>query len=429
MGPALEVITVRSGETLSEAWRSNSASPRWRGLSHGFVVAETALAVVLLVGSGLLVRSFVKLTNQPIGFDPDQTLVFGLNLPEARYGSPQAVTEFYRNTLDRIRAMPGVRAAGATHALPFSGMDSVRPFIREGESLTADNAPTSEYRLITPGYFSAMGIPVSKGREFNDSDTAGQPGAAIVNESFARRFLGGRDPIGQRIRQGGDNPEIPWLTIVGVVGDVRHAGLGVEMVPEMFWPEAQSIWGATLNRHRRGLTIVVRTAGDPAAAIASIRAQVAAIDPNRPMINAVPMRDLIRHSADVPRFSMALLTFFAAAGLVLAMAGVYGLTSYIVASRRREMGIRLALGAKPRALLQQVLRTALVLAAMGSALGLVVAWQLSEVIRTQLFQTPPIDLVSFAGAAILLIGTALLASVLPARRAAAVDPIQALREQ
>jgi putative ABC transport system permease protein len=429
MGPALEVITVRSGETLSEAWRSNSASPRWRGLSHGFVVAETALAVVLLVGSGLLVRSFVKLTNQPIGFDPDQTLVFGLNLPEARYGSPQAVTEFYRNTLDRIRAMPGVRAAGATHALPFSGMDSVRPFIREGESLTADNAPTSEYRLITPGYFSAMGIPVSKGREFNDSDTAGQPGAAIVNESFARRFLGGRDPIGQRIRQGGDNPEIPWLTIVGVVGDVRHSGLGVEMVPEMFWPEAQSIWGATLNRHRRGLTIVVRTAGDPAAAIASIRAQVAAIDPNRPMINAVPMRDLIRHSADVPRFSMALLTFFAAAGLVLAMAGVYGLTSYIVASRRREMGIRLALGAKPRALLQQVLRTALVLAALGSALGLVVAWQLSEVIRTQLFQTPPIDLVSFAGAAILLIGTALLASVLPARRAAAVDPIQALREQ
>ena len=427
IGPALQLFSVRPGDTLNESSRGDTVQPGRRRLGQAFVVAEIAIAIVLLVGSGLMIRSFVRLSNQPVGFDPEQTVIFRVNLPEPRYPSPQQVSQFHQETLDRLRALPGVRAAGATHALPFSGFDSVRPFIVEGEPLPADKAPTSEYRLVTPGYFAAMGIPVIKGRAFSELDGPGQPGAAIVNESFARRFLGGRDPIGARIRQAGDEVEIPWLTIVGVVGDVRHFGLNAEMRPEMFWPEAQATWGATLNRHRRGLTVVVRTDGDPVAFIPSIRAQIAAIDPNRPLIDPRPMRDLITRSADVPRFSMVLLTFFAAAGLVLAIAGVYGLTSYIVASRRREMGIRIALGAKPVALLLQVMRTAFLLAVSGAALGLMVAWQLDGVIRTQLFQTPPHDAATFIGAAILLVGTALLASLLPARRAARVDPIEALK--
>jgi predicted permease len=393
-----------------------------------FVVVEIAMAVVLLVGSGLLIRSFIKLANQPLGFDPDRTLVFRLNLPEARYQSPEVVTQFYRDAFDRIRAIPGVRAVGATHALPFSGMNSVRPFVREGETIAAEVAPTANYRLVTPGYFSALGIPVLKGREFNESDTLGQPGAAIVNQSFVRQFLSDREPIGARIKQAGGPDQVPWLTIVGVVGDVRHSSLRGDMQPEMFWPEAQATWGATLNRLRRGLHIAVRTDGDPLSLIPTIRAQVTALDPNRPMIDARPMRDLIVQSAGVPRFSMTLITFFAITGLILAVAGVYGLTSYVVASRRREMGIRLALGAKPRALLLDIMRGALILAALGSVLGLVVAWQLDEFIRTQLFQVAPRDPLTFAVAAILLVVTALLASILPARRAAAVDPVEALRE-
>ena len=152
---------------------------------------------------------------------------------------------------------------------------------------------------MTPGYFAAMGIPVRRGREFTESDTVGQPGAAIINESFARRFFAGRDPLGKRLRQTGDNPQIPWLTVVGVVGDVRHSGLSADVEPEMFWPESQATWGATLNRHRRSLTVVVRTIGDPVAMLPAIQAQVAAVDPNRPLIDALPMRDLVARSADV----------------------------------------------------------------------------------------------------------------------------------
>ena len=428
VGPALQVFAARPQESLTESSRGDTANPGRRRLNQVFVVVEIAMAVVLLVGSGLLIRSFIKLANQPLGFDPDRTFIFRLNLPEARYPSPEVVTQFYRDAFDRIRSIPGVSAVGATHALPFSGMNSVRPFVREGETVAAEAAPTANYRMVTPGYFTALGIPVIKGREFNESDRFGQPGAAIVNEAFVRQFLSDREPIGARIKQAGGTDQVPWLTIVGVVGDVRHFGLRGDMEPEMFWPEAQATWGPTLNRLRRSLYVAVRTDGEPVSLIPTIRAQVAALDPSRPMIDARPMRDLIAQSTGVPRFSMTLITFFAITGLILAVAGVYGLTSYVVASRRREMGIRLALGAKPLTLLLHIMRGALILAALGSVLGLIVAWQLDEFIRTQLFQVAPRDPLTFAVAAILLVATALLASILPARRAARVDPVEALRE-
>ena len=425
--PALQSLTTRPDDTLKDTTRG-TVNPGRRRMSQVFVVAEVALAVVLLVGAGLLVRSFIRLSSQPIGFQSDHSLEFSLTVPEPRYPTNQSVSQFHRTVLDRIRGIPGVVAAGATHALPFSGKDSVRPFVLDGETLTGDNAPTSEYRLVTPGYFAAMGIPVRRGREFTESDTVGQPGAAIINESFARRFFAGRDPLGKRLRQGGANPEIPWLTVVGVVGDVRHSGLSVDAQPEMFWPESQATWGATLNRHRRSLTVVVRTSGDPAAMLPAIQAQVAAVDPNRPLIDALPMRTLVARSAEVQRFSMVLLGLFASVGLVLAAAGVYGVMAYTVAANRREMGIRLALGAKPRSLLAQVLRAGFMMAAVGAAIGLGAAWMLDDVFAAQLFQTPPRDVLTFACVAALLLATALLACYVPARRAGRVDPIEALRE-
>jgi predicted permease len=429
LASAFQAIVGPPGNALKDAAVRGTQTPLHRRMSNGLVIAEMGLAVVLLVCSGLLVRSFVKLSNQPLGFVSDNCLVFGVSLPESKYPTAQSVTDFYRTTLERIRARPGVVAAGATHALPFSGMNSVRGFVRESDS-PGTEPPQADYRLITPGYFAAMGIPITRGREFTDSDASGQPGAIIVNESFARRYLGGRDPIGQRIRQAG-GADVPWLTVVGVVGDVRHSGLGANIQPEMFWPEAQATWGATLNRHRRGLTIVVRTAGDPSGMIATIRSEIASIDPNRPMIGTAPIGHLVARSADLQRFTMVLLSIFAGVGLVLAAAGVYGVTSYAVAARRREMGIRLALGAKPRALLVDVLRTASLLAIAGTAIGLAVAWVLGEalgdVVRAQLFETPTHDAATFIGVSVILLGTAVVACLVPAQRAARVDPIEALR--
>jgi predicted permease len=423
--PALQSIDRRPDENLKDASGRGTPSARRRRLSSAFVVVEVGLAVVLLVCAGLLVRSFARLSSQPVGFDSDRTLVFGLNLPESRYPTIESVTQFYQQILERIRGLPGVEAAGATHALPFSGMNSVRGFVREGDA-PANDAPQADYRLITPGYFSAMGIPVKRGREFSDADRLGQPGAIIVSEAFARRFLPGRDPLGLRIRQAG-GADLPWLTVVGVVGDVRHSGLASDIQPEMFWPAAQATWGATLNRHRRAMMIVVRTTGDPAGSIATIRSQVASIDPNRPMIDAKPIRDLIVQSANLQRFSTTLLTIFAIVGVTLAAAGVYGVSSYAVAARRREMGIRLALGARPRTLLLQVLRSGVLLAAAGAVLGLVAAWVLGDVITPQLFETNPHDPGTFAGVVVILLAIALVACLVPAVRAARVDPIEALR--
>ena len=386
--PALQFSAARPDEALKETQRG-TVTPRRKRVSQFFVVAEVALAVVLLVGAGLFLRSFIRLSNRPIGFDPAQKLAFSLSLPEARYPSPQSVSAFHQSVLERMRALPGVVAAGASHALPFSGRDSVRGFIRADEPADAASAPVSEYRIVTPGYFAAVGIPLVRGREFTDADGAGRPGAIIVNESFVAKFLRG-DPIGQRIRQAGD-PGLPWLTVVGVAGDVRHFGLAADIRPEMFWPEAQATWGQTLNRHRRGLTYVVRTAGDPLVVLPAIRAQIAELDPNRPVIDARRMRDLVARSADVARFSTVLLTIFAVAGLVLAAAGVYGVMSYSVSSRRREMGIRLALGAHPRDLLRDVLGSGLRLTLLGGAIGLAGAWVLSDALEIKFFQTAPHD--------------------------------------
>jgi putative ABC transport system permease protein len=422
---AAQSIMRRPDEALKDTTLRGTETPLRRRMSNAIVVGEVAIAVVLLVYSGLLVRSFVKLTSQPVGFNAENTLVFGLNLPESKYPTPEAVTTFYSDVLDRIRAIPGVVAAGGTHALPFSGMNSVRPFVRGGEPLPQD-PPTAEYRLITPGYFAAMGIPVVRGREFTSSDALGQPGAIIVSEAFVQRFLPGVEPLGQSIRQAG-GPDLPWLTVVGVVGDVRHFGLAADIQPEMFWPAAQATWGQTLNRLRRVLTVVVRVNGDPNAMIPAIKAQVTSIDPNRPLIDVKPMQALVARSADLQRFSMELLTLFAVVGLVLAAAGVYGVTSFAVAARRREMGIRLALGARPRTLLLQVLRSGTLLGIGGAAIGLAVAWVLGDVLNPQLFETPPHDTLTFVVVGVILFGTAVVACVVPARRAARVDPIEALR--
>jgi putative ABC transport system permease protein len=313
--------------------------------------------------------------------------------------------------------------------LPFTPANSVRPFVIEGEPLPPDGAPVSDYRLVTPGYFAALGVPVIRGRAFTDSDTATAAGVVVVNEAFSARYLRGRDPLGRRLRQAGENPAIRWLTIVGVISNVRHAGFGSVPQPEMYWPHSQATWGDTLARLRRTLIVVVRGQGAPEALAPAVRARLRALDPQLAIGNIQQMEDLMADSAAPARFAALLMTSFAALALVLATAGVYGVVAFAVASRTREFGIRLALGAAPADLLRRILHTGLTLTAAGLAAGLGGAMLFANVLRTQLFEIPPQDPRTFASVAGVLLVAALAACVVPAMRAARLPATIALREE
>jgi putative ABC transport system permease protein len=428
--PALGASSPNLDRTLKGGARLGTATPSRRRAGSALIVLEIGLAVVLLVGAGLLMRSFIRLSSQDPGFTPDGAVTFQVTVPEARYPGRDGVTRYLDALRARVGALPGVVAVGATHALPFTPMNSVRPFLREDRAgADASAPPVSDYRMVTPGYFAAMGIALKRGRAFTDADAAGQPAAVVVNEAFAARFLADRDPLSLRLRQAGGNKEIPWMTLVGVVADVRHGGLAATPQPEMYWVHAQATWGETLNRLRRNVMVVVRTSGDETALIPAIRAQLAALDPEVAISTPQPVRDLVSDSAASPRFNLTLMAIFAAVGLMLAVAGVYGVVSYTVTSRTRELGIRLALGAEPSALLRRVLWGAFTLAVLGLILGTVAAGSLAGLLRAQLFEVPPRDVATFAWVACILLVSTLAASLIPARRAARVPPSTALRDE
>jgi putative ABC transport system permease protein len=427
--PAIGAISGRADRMLEHLARSRTASPSRRAAGSALVILEVGLAVVLLIGAGLLLRSFLRLSGQDPGFAPESALTFQITVPESRYRRPEDVTRYYGSMRESLRNLPGVVAVGGTHALPFTEMNSVRPFLIEGEPVPTDGAATSEYRMVTPGYFAALGIRVTRGRPFEDSDVVGGPATVVINEAFVKRYFGDGDPLGRRLRQAGNNPEIPWMTVVGVVANVRHQGLASVHQPEMYWPHSRVTWGETLNRLRRTLMIVVRTEGDPMTVAPLIRARLGAIDAQLAIGTIQPVQDLVASSAAPTRFAMLLMTAFAVLGLILALAGVYGVVSFTVASRTREFGIRLALGAAPRELLWRVLRAGFVLGSCGVAAGLGAAFLLVDLLRTQLFEVPPHDIRTFVAVAGVLLTAALAATAFPALRAARLPPVVALREE
>src|SRR5262245_10495478 len=413
--PAVQASRAGLRDTInafSGATRGTSA--RLLGV---LVVVEVALALVLLVGAGLMTRSFAQLMRVSPGFEPANLLAVQVYLPQAKYKTPGDRVRFYSEAIHRIQSHPGVTAVAGVSALPMYpvGIDFALPFTIEGRPApTNGEEPRADIRMATPGYFETLKMALIRGRFIDDRDRAGMPGAMVINETMARRYFGGDDPIGRVVRNPHGKAEV-----VGIVGDVKHYGLDREPRAELFMPA----WQQSLN----GMAFVVRTASDPVAFIDPVRRQILAVDAEQPIFDASPMVDVVAQSVFLPRISMILLVVFAATALMLAGVGIYGVVSYTVTERTRELGVRMALGADAASTLRLVLTRSMLLVGAGTLVGLIASVAITRVIGGLLYGVSPLDPVVFAGVSLLIGACGLAASVIPARRATTVDPIVALR--
>ncbi len=418
LAPALQISKPDLNEVLKEGGRSGTGSRQSSRLRSLLVVSEIALSLVLLIGAGLMIRSFVELMNVPPGFNSENILTMQIALPTAKYGDNQKVAAFYTQTVERIKSLPGVVSVGATSNLPFGGSDQTTGIIVEGRPAPPPGQePEVSYRAISPDYFHTMGIAMLKGRSFTEQDKSDAPGAVIINETMARRLFGAdEEAVGKRLR---NNEDATVREIVGMVRDVRHAGLSAELKSEMFGPHQQD--------PLRSMTLVIRTASDPASFAPAVRRELQAIDPDQPVYNVRSMEQVISESVYLSRFSMFLLAIFAALAVVLAAVGIYGVMAYAVAQRTHELGIRMALGAQSRDIFNLVVGQGMLLTLAGIGIGLVAAFALTRAMASLLYGVSATDLVTFAGVSLLLSLIALLACYIPARRAMRVDPMTALR--
>jgi putative ABC transport system permease protein len=389
------------------------------------VMAELALAVMLLAGAGLLLRSFMKLEAVDPGFRIGPALTFDLTLPDARYKEDERQIAFFDQLLPRLRALPGVRGASAILGLPLSGLDIIISFQVQGRPpVPPSQQPAMQVRVATPDYFPNIGIPLKRGRLFTDDDRAGTARVVLISETAARQFFPGENPIGRTITLGwGRGPGKPRAggEVVGIVGDVKDGGLNEASQPQIYLPYRQWPVGS--------MTVVVTTAVPPLSLTDAVRSSVYALDGNLPVSNVSTLDAVVAKSISQQRFYMLLLTMFAAIALVLAAVGIFGVLSYAVSQRTREIGIRMALGAQGRSVVGLVVRQAMLLVAAGIAAGLALGLSLSQTMTRMLFGVTPTDPATFAGVAVLLASVALLASYLPAWRATRVDPIVALRSE
>jgi putative ABC transport system permease protein len=426
--PALYSSSTDVNDALKENARGTSSGRGW--LKSGLVVAEFALAVVLLVGATLLARSFWRVQHVELGFDPQNVLTARLWLPQpndpnqGRYSNRttghQARVTTYEEILRRAETLPGVSAAAMAGALPFDGSRSQVVFTAEGtESDAQSSLPTSQLTWASPRYFEVMGIRILNGRPFSDQDDANGLPAAIVSASIAKRSWPGQDPIGNRLHLGGPQAKNPWMIVVGVVDDMRNRRLEEDPKPAIYRPLKQN--------SNLAVSLVLKTRNDPDSLRAALASEVRAVDPDLPTYGVRPMEELIATATASRRFSTQLLSAFAVLALVLAAVGIYGVMAFVVGQRTREMGIRVALGAHPREVVTLVLREALVLAAAGVGAGAAAALIISRYLSGMLFEVRATDPGTYAGIAVLLTVTAAVAAWRPARRAAAVDPILALR--
>ncbi len=390
------------------------------------VVSELALALVLLVGAGLLLNSFVRLINVGPGYDPDNVITAQINLPRTKYPGPRAQSAFFDAMLDRIRAVPGVKAVGVTNLLPLTRGNIVLSFQPEGQAPPGpdEEPPRASLRVVSPGFFEAMGIPVREGRAIADEDRAGTTPVVVVNEALARQYFEG-PALGRRLN---DFLGAGAFEIVGIAGDVRSAGLDSEAQPEAFVSYRQvpdMMMGPAFGG--LGVTIVARAEGDPLALVAPLRREVLASDPELPLDDVKTMEARLSASVAEPRFYAAIIGAFAALALVLAVVGIYGVLSYTVSQRSREIGVRVALGARRPDIIRLVLRQGLTLVGVGLVLGLAGSVGVTRFLKTLLFGVTTTDPATFTGISALVVLVALAACYVPARRATRVDPIQALR--
>ncbi|HEY7876958.1 MAG TPA: ABC transporter permease [Gemmatimonadaceae bacterium] len=431
--PALATARGNLAGMLKETSRGSSGTKASRRVRGTLVVSEIALAMVLLIGAGLLVRSFERLLAVNPGFRTDRVLTFNVSAPTTKYADRHSLRTLTADVLTRIRDIPGVASAAVVAGLPLGDF-----VIRTGVHITGTpvERPSERKRtyvtMVSPDYFATMGIPLVHGRDFSTRDRSGAPIVSIVNQEFVRRYFPNQDPIGKRIELGwtqdtvsakGNGSDTSQITlggeIVGVVGDVKRRGLASETSPETY----TAIDQPTLNE----FSVALRFSGPAAAVEAQVRRQMRAVDPDLPIARLQQLRDLVSASVSRPRFYMALIASFAAIALVLAAVGIYGVISYTVSQRGRELGIRIALGATRRNVMGQVLRPGLAMTVAGVAVGIVASLAITRLIASLLFGVTPLDPLTFAGVSIILLGVALAACIVPANRASRLDPVEAMR--
>ena len=425
LAPALESSRPSLGDPLKDASRSSSSASAHR-THRALLVFEVALALLLMIGSGLLIRSFVRLSNVNPGVQTDHVITAAISLPN-KYADPPEVSQFWQQFLKKVQSLPGVKAAGITMSLPPNLLAITNPFTVEGQGYDRNRQlQLAEEMAVSPDYFRSLGIPLVKGRFFSPSDKVEgdkDPMIVIINETMAKQYFGGKDPIGRRIQTGDPDPKSPWETIVGVVGDVKYSGLDSGSGPTLYVPYNENGW----VMWSREMYLVVRTSGNPTEIVPAIRAQLASIDSTLPLAQLRTMDQLLDESLEQQRFRTWLVGGFAALALLLSAMGIYALISYSVSQRTREIGVRIALGAQRRNVLGMVIREGLQLLAFGLLLGLVGALAATRIMRSLLYSTSATDSLGFVAPSLTLLAVALLACYVPARRATKVDPIVALR--
>lgn len=417
LAPLAGLTRDSTGATLKATGDRGGTAARSRARSV-LIAAEIALAVIILAGAGLTIKSMARLLAVDPGLDPRGVVVAQLALPQKDFYGPPERTTFCDDVDRAIRPIPGVTASGAISHLPLSGASAGRGLTLEGRT-PPDGGFWAAYRLTCPGYFATLGIPVLRGRDFASSDATTAPGVAIINEELAQRYWPGEDPVGRRLKLGGPASTNRWLTVVGVVRTVRHFGLDAEVNRELFLPYSQSAWPV--------MSVVVKSESPTTAG--EVRQRLRALDPDRPVAPLRTMDDVIVESTGPRRFPMLLLATFATVSLVLAVIGVFGVVSYLVTQRTREIGIRMALGARAGALTRMVIAGALAPIAAGVLVGLGGALGTSRLLGSFLYEVKPNDPGVLVAVAAVLGASGLMAAVVPARRAAAVDPLVILKEE
>jgi putative ABC transport system permease protein len=418
--PALATGKPELTEALKEGGRGSTSGIRRNRLRNALVITEVALALVLLVGASLLLKSFMRLQNVDPGFDSKNVLTMEVALPLLKYPRGKPVADFYAELTRRIKSLPGVEAAGFTSILPLSGTNSDSSFKIEGRDAAAEQVyPDEEIRTVTPEYFSALKVPLLRGRFFNEGDQFEGPGVTIVNNAFAKKWFPNQEAIGKRITFSDiSKPDVKWITIVGVVGDMRHRGLDQDVKPEYYIPHNQTPY--------RGMILTVRSQQDPRSLTSAIRREISGLDPDLPAAKVRTLDQVTADSIAPRRLSVSLITVFAGVALVLASVGIYGVMSFLVVQRTHEIGVRMALGAQRRDVFTLVIGRAAKLVAIGSAIGLVLAVVSSRTLSSMLYNVAALDPSTFALVTLALAFVALLASYIPAHRATKADPMIAL---
>jgi putative ABC transport system permease protein len=416
--PALQTSRVDLNDTLKEGGRG-SAGVRSRSRSL-LVVTEIALSLVLLVGAGLMIQSFLRLRRVNIGLNPQNVLTATLILPSTKYKEEEQITTFFKQLMERVRGLPGVQEVSATGTLPLSGFGWGRSLTVEGYPvLSVGQAPIIQHTVVTPGYFRTMGIPLLSGRDFNDADVKNALPVTIIDERLAREYWPNENPVGRRIRFGPPEDNEPWHTIIGVAGTVRHQRMQEDTRKSVYLPHLQI--------PTNGLWLVTRTSSDPNQLVGAIRREVAQLDSDLPVGDVATMEEVVAESIWQPRLYATLFAVFAGGALVLALIGIYGVMAFLVQTRTHEIGVRMALGATARDVFKLIVGRGMKLTFIGVLIGIAGAAALTRLMHGLLFNTSATDPITFILISVLLSVAAFLACFIPARRAAKVDPLVALR--